>query len=101
MSNYMPIEGRTMVLEADDSNAGFSGDSLDYGGGQNGDWRVYWYWDPSTSTGGITNISWPSDFNAYSEALDINSLLQEAGILILWQRNFMHVLADWHLWFQF
>ena len=30
-----------------------------------------------------------------------NSLLQEAGILILWQRNFMHVLADWHLWFQF
>ena len=78
--NYydQPIEGRTMVLTNDNENPGYSGDSLDYDGGQSGDYRVYWYWNPTNpSAGGITNISWPSDFDAHSESSPIQSLLQQ------------------------
>ena len=102
MSNYMPIEGRTMVLEADDSNAGYSGDSLDYGGGQSGDWRVYWYWDPATSRGGITNISWPSDFDTYSGALSIYSLLEqleEGSITTEVINEAVYTYARYHLFY--
>ena len=64
MSNYTPIEGRTLVLDAGTST-GFSGESLDWGDGQTGQYRVYWYYDPNTGGyGGITNINWPEDFQS-------------------------------------
>lgn len=64
MSNYSPIEGRTMVLDVE-ATPGYSGQSLDWGDGQTGQYRVYWYYDPTSGTyGGITNIDWPLDFQA-------------------------------------
>ncbi len=77
MTNYSPIEGQTMVL-SNNEDIGYSGDSLDYGGGQSGDWRVYWYWDPTTQlAGGITNINWPEDFDSFSGAAPIMTLLHQ------------------------
>lgn len=70
MSSYeQPIEGRTMTLEGN-TNTGFSGDSLQTEeGSKPGDWVVYWYYSPTSPTqGGITNIEWPSDFDAYSNS---------------------------------
>lgn len=64
MSSYEPIEGETMTLQVD-ADAGFSGDSLEWGDGQTGQYRVYWYYDPSSSGyGGITSIDWPVDFQS-------------------------------------
>lgn len=65
MANYdEPIEGQTMVLQTD-ADTGYSGESLDWGDGQTGQYRVYWYWDPSSGGyGGITGKNWPDDFQS-------------------------------------
>lgn len=71
MANYdEPIEGRTMTLQTD-ADTGYSGDSLEWGDGQTGQYRVYWYWDPSVpGYGGITGKDWPGDFQSIYPILD-------------------------------
>ena len=61
MSYYQPIEGRTMIIQVN-ADTGYSGDSLEWGDGQTGQYRVYWsYISGSGSYGGITGIDWPQD----------------------------------------
>lgn len=60
MSNYEPIQGRTMILQVD-ADTGYSGESLDWGEGQTGQYRVYWSVPAEGGYGGITGIDWPEE----------------------------------------
>lgn len=70
MSNYEPIQGRTMILQVD-ADTGYSGESLDWGDGQTGQYRVYWSVPAESGYGGITGKDWPSDLqNIIYEMID-------------------------------
>lgn len=58
MSNYQPIEGRTMVLNTE-TEVDFSGVSV--ADDRPGQYQVFWRYTPSTAQGGITDIGWPDD----------------------------------------
>ena len=55
MNSYEAIEGRIMVL-SNDSNAGLSGQSPDWGGSQPASFTIYWRYP-----GGMSNMGWPID----------------------------------------
>ena len=66
MANYNESINGDIIVYSDDTDAGLSGMSPDFDGGQPASFIIYWTWPA-----GFTNRQWPTDFTGFSDVQSI------------------------------